>query len=297
MVKPQQDQCLPEYLRRPVAFTDEEKENSTYYPLFEVPFWAGEIEDNKAVVRALDLLKPSHQRYNMSNKDGDATDQHSFPGGRPWNIIDSRTRASVVDSNGINILDDETTTPFVEEIQKNITKMLQHSPEKHSIHEDQIAISGAYVGHLPPGRCLEQTIAPNNELVGLLILETPADTGELYFQDPAWITKTMTTHHGSGSIFPSSEVTQHFAFDEGQIFLYPSWLPMSLANHRKMEDPNNTGIWFLSIRISTRIRSLNPAVIASDKQEELENLENAFKKVEAERDEYRNKLDKLGELD
>lgn len=292
MVKAQENAFLPEHMREPLSFSDEEKETSAYYPLFEVPFWTGQIEDKKAIPNILPHFKKGHSSDLM----GGTTvkeDKHLFPGGRSWNIVDSRTRLSVPQSNGINIKDDSRSEEFVGEIQKECGRILQNSPENHTILNDQIAITGAYVNHLPAGCCLEPNIAPNNELIGLLILETPPMTGELYFQDPAWIAKTMANHSSSGGTFPSPEVTQQFSFDDGQIFLFPAWLPMSITNHRKIDDPDNTGIWFVTLRISTRTRFLDPAVIISDNQEEAEDI---YRQVLEERNEYREKLEALGEL-
>ena len=292
MVKPQEDTFLPEYMRESIDFTAEEKEASAYYPLFEVPFWTSNIQDKKAIPAVLEHFKMSHNGSNFENAGRSREDQISFPAGRPWNIIQSRTRLSIPQSNGVNLLDDGYVQPFLETVKQECVRILQHSPKDHFIHRDQLAISGAYVGFLPPGCCLEQNIAPNNELVGLLILETPPMTGELSFQDPAWITKSMTLHNADGSTFPSPEVTQDFSFDEGQIFLYPSWLPMSIANNRKVDDPTNTGIWFVSLRISTRNRFLNPAVVIHDQQKEADDI---YKQVVIERDKYRDKLQALGE--
>jgi len=292
MVKAQESAFLPEHMRGSLSFSDEEKEASTYYPLFEVPFWTGQMEDKKAIPDILKHFKKSHSADEMGGS-GSREDQHSFPGGRSWNIVDSRTRLSRPQSNGINITDDSRSKAFVETLQKECGRILQSSPEGHSIFQDYVAISGAYVNHMPAGCCLEQNIAPNNELIGLLILETPPMTGELYFQDPAWIAKSMTSHNPSGGTFPSPEVTQHFSFDESQLFLFPSWMPMSMTNHRKIDDPDNTGIWFITLRISLRTRSLDPAVIISDAQEEAEEI---YQQVIAERNEYRHKLEVLGEL-
>lgn len=292
MVKPQGLAFLPEHMREGLSFTDEEKEASTYYPLFEVPFWTSQMEDRKAISEVLPHFKKS-QAADVIGGASTKEDQQSFPGGRSWNIVDSRTRLSMPQSNGINITDDSFCKQFLETLQKECSRILQHSPEKHTIHHDHIAISGAYVNYLPAGCCLEQNIAPNNELIGLLILETPPMTGELYFQDPAWITKSMSSHNISGSTFPSPEVTQHFSFDESQLFLFPSWMPMSMTNHRKINDPENTGIWFMTLRISIRSRPLNPAVVISDAQEESEYI---YKQLLEERNEYKEKLEALGEL-
>tara|TARA_E500000331_G_C17219338_1_gene697333 strand:+ start:498 stop:1379 length:882 start_codon:yes stop_codon:yes gene_type:complete len=292
MVKPQGLAFLPEHMRGGLSFTDEEKEASTYYPLFEVPFWTSQMEDRKAISEVLPHFKKS-QSADVIGGASTKEDQQSFPGGRSWNIVDSRTRLSTPQSNGNNITDDSFCKQFLETLQKECSRILQHSPEKHTIHHDHIAISGAYVNYLPAGCCLEQNIAPNNELIGLLILETPPMTGELYFQDPAWITKSMSSHNISGSTFPSPEVTQHFSFDESQLFLFPSWMPMSMTNHRKINDPENTGIWFMTLRISIRSRPLNPAVVISDAQEESEYI---YKQLLEERNEYKEKLEALGEL-
>ena len=293
MVAPQEDTFLPEYMREPLTFTDKEKEASTYHPLFEVPLWTGEIQDKKEIPSLLTHFKKSHSASDMTVGYGTKEDQHLHPGGRRWNIVDSRTRVPTTQSNGINILDDGVCKSFVQTIQEECSRILKHSPEEHTIHYDQIAISGAYVGHLPPGGCLEQTIAPNNELVGLLILETPPMTGELYFQDPAWIAKSMTSHSTTSHSFPSPEVTQQFSFDEGQFFLYPSWLPISMTNNRKVDDPDNTGIWFINLRISFRTRTLDPVVIISDVQTEAEKI---YQQVSKDNHKYQQKLEELGEL-
>ena len=294
MVAPQEDTFLPEYMRKPLAFTDEEKKASTYYPLFEVPLWTSQIEDKEAIPQVLTHFKKAHSPDDINEGFGSREDQHSHPGGRRWNIVDGRTRVPMPQSNGINLLIDGDARSFVETIQKECTRILEQSPANHAIHQDQIAISGAYVGYLPPGGCLEQTIAPNNELVGLLILETPPMTGELYFQDPAWITKSMTSHSTAGNTYPSPEVTQQFSFDAGQFFLYPSWLPVSMTNNRKVDDPSNTGIWFVNLRISLRNRILDPAVIISDAEHM---AEDTYQQILKERNEFEHKLKALGELD
>lgn len=294
MVAPQEDTFMPDYLRKPLAFTDEEKKASAYYPLFEVPLWTSEIQDKEAIPQVLTHFKKAHTTNHINENYGSREDQHSHPGGRRWNIVDSRTRLSTPQCNAINLLDDGESRSFIKTIQKECTRILEHSPESHSIHYDQLAISGAYVGLLPPGCCLEQTIAPNNELVGLLILETPPMTGELYFQDPAWIAKSMTSHSTAGNTYPAPEVTQQFSFDEGQFFIYPSWLPISMTNHRKIDDPANTGIWFVSLRFSLRTRILDPAVIISDTERE---AEATYQQILEERNEFEHKLEALGELD
>jgi len=67
---------------------------------------------------------------------------------------------------------------------------------------------------------------------------------------------------------------------------------MSIANNRKVDDPTNTGIWFVSLRISTRNRFLNPAVVIHDQQKEADDIVN---QLITERDAYRERLEALGE--
>jgi len=293
MVK-EQDTFLPEHMRGQIQFMPEEKEDSTYYPLFEVPLWTGQIKEIKEIPQILTHLKKSHNGSPMTSGGGSREDQMSFIGGRPWNIIEAASLTRVAESNNVNLMDDSYCKQFVKNIQTACVDILQDSPSDHIIHQDQIALTGVYAGLLPPGCALELTIVPNNELVGLLILETPPMTGELYFQDPAWITKSIVSHNVTGNSFPAPEVTQQFSFDPYQMFLYPSWLPMSMTNGRRLDDPENEGIWFAAIRLATRNRFLHPAVVTHDKDRVDEKI---YEQAIKERDQYRKQLEELGELD
>tara|TARA_B100000579_G_scaffold219183_1_gene179241 strand:+ start:3078 stop:3959 length:882 start_codon:yes stop_codon:yes gene_type:complete len=292
MVK-EQESFLPEYMRGQTEFTPEEKDASAYYPIFEVPLWTGQMSNPREITELMPHLKMSHTGSPMTTSGGDRMEQTSFPGGRPWSISETSTLSKVAESNCVNIMNDHECKQFVENIQKTCADILQHSPSDHIVHRDQIALTGVYVGLLPPGCALDLNIAPNNELVGLLILETPPMTGDLYFQDPAWITKTIVNHNASGNAFPCPEVTKQFSFDPSQVFLYPSWLPMSMTNGRRLDDPENDGIWFATIRLATRNRFLHPAVVTHDEDRMHEAM---YDQVLQERDEYKKKLEELGEL-
>ena len=114
MVAPQEDTFLPEYMRKPLAFTDEEKKASAYHPLFEVPLWTSQIEDKEAIPQVLTHFKKAHSPDDINEGFGSREDQHSHPGGRRWNIVDGRTRVPMPQSNGINLLIDKDVTDFPE---------------------------------------------------------------------------------------------------------------------------------------------------------------------------------------
>lgn len=254
-----------EYCHPPVRL--QEKQNAfSYLSLFETPFWTDRIEDVSILPKIVEHAKQSHADNSLNDATlGEYGDKMTRVGGRPKNLpYDYNDRS--LESNGVSLFDDKAYEELMISLQKDCVRILSNTPENKSrdLRKDMIAVSNATTCSLRPYKRMMPHISPNNELKGMLILDSPVNSGELHVQDPAWIAKSMTSHGLDCNSFPGPEVSKRFSFNSGQIFIFPAWLEFSLINNKPAEDEDNDGIWFVLFNLASRIRSLNPSVVFSD---------------------------------
>ena len=77
-------------------------------------------------------------------------------------------------------------------------------------------------------------IHSNSLLSGIYYTKTPENCGDVVFRDPSWVAKSVCNPNGSQ--FPSGGTNQNFTPNEGDLLLFPSWLPHFSEPNKNEED-------------------------------------------------------------
>jgi uncharacterized protein (TIGR02466 family) len=81
----------------------------------------------------------------------------------------------------------------------------------------------SWVTIYPPGTYVPEHIHSNSLLSGVFYAKVPKDCGNLIFKDPSSVAKTMCI--GDINHFPTVSTLHTHVVKEGQMIIFPSWLP------------------------------------------------------------------------
>jgi uncharacterized protein (TIGR02466 family) len=86
-----------------------------------------------------------------------------------------------------------------------------------------VSFINSWVTIYPPGTYVPEHIHSNSMLSGVFYASVPEGAGNLIFKDPSAVAKTMFIRHYND--FPTVPTVYTHAVEEGQMVIFPSWLP------------------------------------------------------------------------
>lgn len=94
-----------------------------------------------------------------------------------------------------------------------------------SVNNDTSVVSfiNSWVTIYPPGAYVPEHIHSNSMLSGVFYAKVPENGGNLLFKDPSAVAKTMFIRHYND--FPTVPTIYTHVVEEGQMVIFPSWLP------------------------------------------------------------------------
>lgn len=121
---------------------------------------------------------------------------------------------------------------------KEVIDFLHHfaSAMVASVNDSSRVVSfvNSWVTIYPPGTYVPEHIHSNSLLSGVFYAKVPKDCGNLIFKDPASVAKTMSI--GDINHFPTVKTMYTHTVEEGQMVIFPSWLPHLTETNRSGDD-------------------------------------------------------------
>lgn len=143
-----------------------------------------------------------------------------------------------------NLVREDPWKPIGEEILKGCKGMLARDvfekgltgekAQEYRSFIDHLKISNMWTTIYPKEGYVPYHIHSNYRWSGVFYAKAEPDCGEIIFQDPAWVTKTMT-QGCNPDLNPYFTVYKVLPVT-GNLILFPSWLPHSTAPNRSGED-------------------------------------------------------------
>ena len=97
-----------------------------------------------------------------------------------------------------------------------------------------VAFINSWVTIYPPGTYVPEHIHANSMLSGIFYARVPEGAGNLILKDPASVAKTMFIRDYWG--FPTVQTVHTHTVEEGQMIIFPSWLPHMTELNRSTGD-------------------------------------------------------------
>lgn len=97
-----------------------------------------------------------------------------------------------------------------------------------------VNFTNSWVTIYPPGTYVPEHIHSNSMLSGVFYAQVPENAGNLVFKDPSAVAKTMYIRHYND--FPTVPTIHTHPVEEGQMVIFPSWLPHLTEVNRSQGD-------------------------------------------------------------
>ena len=136
----------------------------------------------------------------------------------------------VTSFNSGSLLDDpdwKEVISFIYSFANTMTSSVNNTTGKMSIINSWVTI-------YPPGAYVPEHIHSNSMLSGVFYAKVPENAGNLVFKDPAAVAKTMCIRKYTE--FPTVATTHVHKVEEGQMVIFPSWLPHFTEVNRSQEN-------------------------------------------------------------
>jgi uncharacterized protein (TIGR02466 family) len=85
--------------------------------------------------------------------------------------------------------------------------------------------SNIWTTFYPPGAYVPQHTHSNCVLSGVFYVKAPKNCGNIVFQDPSWVAKSMI--YNKNNEFPKDQTRYDVSPEDGMMIIFPSWLPHS----------------------------------------------------------------------
>lgn len=194
--------------------------------IFPTPIWSGHIENEDILQKAEELA------YNFRDevKEAGVVSQ----GWDDKEITDDRL---LFDKKGVTSFysDNLATNEKWEEITDFIINMAGTMlSDTHDVTGMRIA--NMWTTIYPKGAFVPQHIHSYFEVSGVFYVKAPENCGDIVFQDPAWVAKTMNIKGANKGTFPGPGTKWSHSPTAGDMLLFPSWLPHSTKQNESEED-------------------------------------------------------------
>lgn len=104
----------------------------------------------------------------------------------------------------------------------------------NAVGAEQLSFINSWVTIYPPGTNVPEHVHSNSLLSGVFYAKVPENAGNLLFKDPSAVAKTM--YITAYNQFPTVNTVYTHAVEEGQMVIFPSWLPHLTEKNRSNED-------------------------------------------------------------
>ena len=197
--------------------------------IFPTPLWVGSVDDSE-------LIESSQQlAYQFRDQPGEkGLVSESWSKGETSADKERQGQKGVTSFYSENLVANS-------EWDQNLTKLVQASggmlSDTHGADMlDCMRIANAWVTIYPQGGFVPEHIHSGFWVSGVFYAKAEKDCGEIRFQDPAWVAKSMTIAANNVGPFPGPPAEFKFTPTTGDLLLFPSWLPHSTIKNTSGED-------------------------------------------------------------
>ena len=199
--------------------------------LFQVPLWVGSVEDDDLIESAKTLAYKFRDRPGEKGLVSDS-----------WNRGEKSTERERQDKQGVTSFYSENLVAN-KEWDENLTKIVTYAGGLLSDTHELDLLKGMRVGNAwvtiyPQEAYVPQHIHAGFWVSGVYYVKAEESCGEIIFQDPAWLAKSMTI--SSNDLvplgFPAPPTGYQYAPKTGDLLLFPSWLPHNTNPNLSEED-------------------------------------------------------------
>lgn len=194
--------------------------------IFPTPIWYGNSADDEIRLKAKDLAYKFRNDVEEAGLVSEGWDEH---------IITKDQKA--FDKSGVTSFysDNLATNKEWEEVTEFIINMAGTMlSDTHDVTGMRIA--NMWTTIYPKGAFVPQHIHSYFEVSGVYYVAAEQECGDIVFQDPAWVAKTMNIKGAGKTIFPGPPTKFSYSPNPGDMLLFPSWLPHSTKPNKSDSD-------------------------------------------------------------
>lgn len=197
--------------------------------IFPTPLWVGSIGDSDLVESCQQL---AYKFRDQPGEKGLVSDS--------WSKGETSADKERQDQKGVTSFYSENLVAN-SEWDENLTKLVQASGGMLSDTHGGDMLNGMRMGNAwvtiyPEGGFVPQHIHSGFWVSGVFYAKAEKDCGEICFQDPGWLPKSMTIAASDVGPFPGPPAMYNYTPTTGDLVLFPSWLPHNTIANTSGED-------------------------------------------------------------
>jgi uncharacterized protein (TIGR02466 family) len=191
------------------------EQNSFFVPIFQTPLLIGtssNLEIRSKIISLVETFKNNEKNAKLvSDKWGEEKSSYDNSDVDKYGITTFQTKNLLIDPEWADVI--SFIADFSGTMLSSMTK------------NTSFKFSNIWATFYPPGAYVPQHTHSNCALSGVFYVKAPKNCGNIVFQDPSWVAKSMI--YNKNAEFPKDQTRYDVSPEDGMMIIFPSWLPHS----------------------------------------------------------------------